>query len=72
MKPLTEQQRRRLVIAVYFGVTASVERSMPSLERRGLMARERRTEHGVSHVWWVPTEAGRREAERIRASRVAS
>jgi hypothetical protein len=69
--PLTRRQRTRLQIAVYYGVTHSIEGSMPSLGRRGLMTRERRTEGGMSRVYWVPTEAGRQLAAQIRAERNA-
>lgn len=67
MRDLTARQRQALQLAVYFGVTHSIEGSMPSLAKRGLMARERRTDHGVPHVYWVPTDAGRALAGQIRA-----
>lgn len=67
MTPLTGQQERRLVIAAYHGVTGTVERSAPSLARRGLMERWRHVEHGRSVVDWRVTDAGHAEAARIRA-----
>lgn len=65
-RALTGRQRQALSIAVYFGVTHSIRGSMPSLMKRGLMARERRTEGGMSRVYWVPTDAGRQVAGQIR------
>jgi hypothetical protein len=67
MRELTARQQLALSIAVYYGVTHSISGSMPSLAKRGLMARERRTDHGVSHVYWVPTDAGCALAAQIRA-----
>jgi DNA-binding MarR family transcriptional regulator len=71
-RALTARQRTALAVAVYHGVTQSVEGSMPSLARRGLMARERRAEHGRSVVYWVPTDAGRELAGQIRAEALRS
>jgi hypothetical protein len=66
-RPLTAWQRQALSIAVYFGVTHSIEGSMPSLAKRGLMVRERRVEGGRSVVYWASTEAGRKLAGQIRS-----
>lgn len=66
-RPLTEQQERRLVIAAFYGITQSVERSMPSLERRGLAEKYWETYNGRRVRDWRVTDAGRAEAERIRA-----
>jgi hypothetical protein len=72
VRELTARQRQALAVAVYYGVTQFITGSMPSLEKRGLMARERRTDHGVSHVYWVPTEAGRALAAQHRADAAAT
>lgn len=64
-RPLTAQQERRLVIAATYGITQSIEGSMPSLARRGLMERSR-------VAGWRVTEAGRAEVDRIQAARKAA
>lgn len=64
-RPLTEQQQRRLTLAYYGHFSYTVERSMPSLQRRGLAERYRQTDGGISRAYWRLTEAGRQEARRI-------
>lgn len=66
-RPLSRQQETRLVIAAFYGITRSVERSMPSLERRGLAEKYWEVDSGRRWRNWRVTEAGRAEAERIRA-----
>jgi DNA-binding PadR family transcriptional regulator len=65
-RPLTEQQQRRLVIAHTYGITVSVARSMPSLERRGLAERYWHKEGGQRWRMWRLTAAGHRVAEQLR------
>jgi DNA-binding MarR family transcriptional regulator len=65
-RPLTEQQRIRLMIAAFYGITLTVERSMPSLARRGLAERYHYTEHGRRYAEWRLTDAGRAEARRLQ------
>lgn len=71
-RPLTEQQQRRLCTAAFYGITSQVERSLPSLEKRGLVERYRHTEHGRSIVDWRVTDTGLAEAKRIRAAQRAA
>jgi DNA-binding PadR family transcriptional regulator len=66
-RPLSRQQETRLVIAAFYGITRSVERSMPSLERRGLAEKYWDTSNGHRWRMWRVTEAGRAEAQRISA-----
>jgi len=63
--PLTEQQKRRLVLAAFYGVTRQVERSMPSLERRGLAERYWHRSGGRRYRMWRVTAAGYRMAEQL-------
>jgi DNA-binding MarR family transcriptional regulator len=71
VRPLTERQERALLIADGFGVTRTVERSMPSLARRGLAEKYRKVEGGRSYVYWRLTDVGRAEVARIRLARTA-
>ncbi len=71
VRPLTERQKRALLLADAIGVTRTVERSMPSLAGRGLAEKYRQADSGRSYVYWRLTEAGRAEAARIRQERQA-
>ena len=66
-RPLSEQQERRLVLAARGWISSSTARSMPSLERRGLVERYWEKCNGRRVYNWRATDAGRAEAERIRA-----
>jgi DNA-binding MarR family transcriptional regulator len=66
-RPLSEQQERRLVLAAHGFISSSTERSMPSLEKRGLVEKYSETYNGRRCYNWRVTDAGRAEAERIRA-----
>jgi DNA-binding PadR family transcriptional regulator len=68
-RALTEDQERRLAIAAFYGVTASVERSLPSLERRGLAERYWHKTSGRRWRSWRVTAAGRATALRLRYDR---
>jgi hypothetical protein len=65
-RPLTGQQRQRLVLAAFYGITADVAKSMPSLERRGLAEKYWRRWNGRRNRMWRLTAAGYRVAEQLR------
>ena len=65
-RALTARQKTHLQLAAMGFFSVRVERTCPSLERRGLVERYRHTEHGRSYVDWRITEAGRAEAKRLR------
>ena len=66
-RPLSRQQETRLVLAAAGFITRNAERSLPSLERRGLAEKYWETGNGRRWRMWRLTDAGRAEAQRIRA-----
>jgi hypothetical protein len=65
-RALTRRQETALCIAANFGVTPSIQGSMPSLERRGLVRRAWVEFYGRRFRDWEVTPAGRLEVKRIR------
>ncbi len=66
-RPLSRQQETRLVLAAAGFISSGTERSMPSLARRGLVEKYWETYNGRRCYNWRVTEAGRAEAQQIRA-----
>lgn len=71
--PLTARQSTALILASRGFVSTHSSGSMPSLERRRLVERERVIEHGRRHYTWRVTQAGHDTSRRLVAldSRVA-